>query len=505
MEIILDTRELAKIDTDALVTYVFDQEKPTEGSLARLDYATGGALTKLAACCELTGKFLEPTLLYYPQGLSAHRLLILGAGKKSKFGTAELRKLAGTALRSLKSRQAKSIAFLAREDDRSAAAAQAITEGLILANFESDKYKTDKKNGNEITAAALAGWDDSSRSAADEGISRGRIIAEAQNFARDLGNEPSNKLTPRILADRAAAMAREAGLAAEVFDENKIAELKMGALLSVAQGSAEPPRMIILTYTPDKVTPGAPVLGLIGKAITFDSGGISLKQSKGMEDMKYDMCGGAAMIGAMRALAALKPQCKVIAVIPSSENMPGGRAQKPGDVQLSMAGKSIEVANTDAEGRMVLADAITYARQLGCTHLIDAATLTGAVVVALSYVNSAVFGTDQSFTDQLLASAKSAGEKMWPMPIDDEYRDMMKSAIADMKNTGNGKGGGASIGAMFLKEFTGDTPWIHLDIAGTAWQDDVKPWNAKGATGVGVRTLVDIAMKFGANGSSTTR
>jgi leucyl aminopeptidase len=216
--------------------------------------------------------------------------------------------------------------------------------------------------------------------------------------------------------------------------------------------------------------------------------------------MKYDMCGGAAMIGTMRALAKLKPQCKVIAVIPSSENMPGGRAQKPGDVQISMSGKSIEVGNTDAEGRLVLADGVTYARQLGCTHLIDAATLTGAVVVALSYVNSAVFGTDQSFTDQLLASARVAGEKMWPMPIDDEYRDMMRSSIADMLNTGNGKGGGASIGAMFIKEFTGDTPWIHLDIAGTAYQDDTKPWNAKGATGVAVRTLVDLAMKFGTRG-----
>ncbi len=496
MEITLDTRPPAEIAADALVTYVFDQKKPSEGILARLDEATGGALTKLAASGDLNGKLLESTLLFYPQGLAAQRLLILGAGKREKFGAVELRRIAGTAVRSLKSRQVKRLAFLARENDRTPAAAQAIAEGMILANFDSDKNKTDKKPGNEITHVALAGWEESARAEAQQGIARGRVIAESQNFARDLGNEPSNKLTPRILADRAAAMARESGLAVEILDEGKIAELKMGALLSVAQGSAEPPRMIILTYTPETVNPAAPVLGLVGKAITFDSGGISLKQSKGMEDMKYDMCGGAAMLGAMRALAALKPQCKVIAVIPSSENMPGGRAQKPGDVQFSMAGKSIEVANTDAEGRMVLADGITYARQLGCTHLIDAATLTGAVVMALSYVNSAVFGTDQSFTDQLLASAKAAGEKMWPLPIDDEYRDMMKSSIADMKNSGNGKGGGASIGAMFLKEFTGDTPWIHLDIAGTAWQDDTKPWNAKGATGVGVRTLVDLAMKF---------
>src|SRR6202051_333467 len=502
MEFTVDTRALAKIEAEALVTYAFEQEKPAEGILARLDEAAGGALTTLAASGELTGKMLETTLVYYPQGLAAQRLLIVGAGKKSKFGTAELRRLAGAAVRTLKSRQVKSVTFLAREDDRSAAAAQAIVEGMILANFDSDKYKTDKKPGNEITAAALAGGEESSRADADLGLARGRVIAESQNFARDLGNEPANRLTPRTLADRAATMAREAGLAVEVLDEGKIAELKMGALLSVAQGSVEPPRMIIITYTTDKVIPGAPVLGLVGKAITFDTGGISIKPATDMEKMKYDMCGGAAMIGTMRALAALKPACKMIAVVPSSENMPGGRAQKPGDVQIAMSGKSIEVINTDAEGRLVLADGIAYAKQLGCTHLIDAATLTGAIVVALSNVNVGVFGSDEAFTDQLLASAKAAGEKMWHMPIDDDYREMIKSGIADIQNVGSGKGGGAITAAMFLKEFTGDTPWIHLDIAGTAWQDDMKPWNAKGATGIGVRTLVDLAMKFGPNGSS---
>jgi leucyl aminopeptidase len=493
MDITVDTRALAKIETEALVTYSFEQEKPVEGILARLDEAVGGALTKLSATGELAGKMLETALLYYPQGLAAQRLLVLGAGKKDKFGTAELRRLAGAAVRTLKSRQV---------NDRTVAAAQAIVEGMILANFDSDKYKTDKKPGNEVTSAALAGWEESSRAGADLGLARGRVIAESQNFARELGNEPSNRLTPRMLADRAAAMAREAGLAVDILDEKKIAELKMGALLSVAQGSVEPPRMIIITYTPSTVNNGAPVLGLVGKAITFDTGGISIKGANDMEKMKYDMCGGAAMIGAMRAIAALKPACKVIAVIPSTENMPGGRAQKPGDVQISMAGKSIEVINTDAEGRLVLADGIAYAKQLGCTHLIDAATLTGAVVVALGNVNIGVFGSDQAFTDQLLASGKAAGEKMWPLPIDDDYRELIKSGIADIQNVGSGKGGGAIVAAMFIKEFTGDTPWIHLDIAGTAWQDDVKPWNAKGATGVGVRTLVDLAMKFGSNDSS---
>jgi leucyl aminopeptidase len=497
MDITVDTRPLAKIETDALVTYAFELEKPVDSALMALDAATGGSISKLAASGELTGKMMEVTLLHYPQGLAAQRLLILGAGKKDKFGTVELRRLAGAAVRTLKAKQIKSLTFLVKEGDRSAESAQAIVEGMILANFDSDKYKTDKKPGNEITAAAIAGWEGASRSDADRGLERGRLIGESQNFARELGNEPANLLTPRMLASQAEAMAREAGLSVDILDEKKIAELKMGALLSVAQGSVEPPRLIVVTYTPEKLNSGAPVLGLVGKAITFDTGGISIKPANDMEKMKYDMCGGAAMLGAMRAIARLKPSCKIIAVVPSSENMPGGRAQKPGDVQIAMTGKSIEVINTDAEGRLVLADAVAYAKQLGCTHLVDAATLTGAVVVALSNVNVGVFGSDQAFTDQLLASAKVAGEKMWPLPLDDEYREMIKSGIADIQNVGTGKGGGATVGAMFIKEFTGDTPWIHLDIAGTAWQDDVKPWAAKGATGVAVRTLVDLAMKFG--------
>jgi leucyl aminopeptidase len=496
MEIKVDTRPAAQIDAEALITYAFDQEKPDSGVLAQLDQATGGALSKLVASGELTGKMFETTLLYYPQGLAAQRLLVMGAGKKDKFGSAELRRLAAAAVRSLKFRQVKSVTFLVRENDKSAAAAQAVVEGMILANFDSDKYKTDKKPGTEITHASLAGWEESARADADQGLARGRVIAESQNFARELGNEPSNLLTPRMLADRASAMAREAGLAVDVLDEKRMEELKMGALLSVAQGSAEPPRLIVITYTPQKFDPKAPVLGLVGKAITFDTGGISIKPSNDMEKMKYDMCGGAAMIGVMRALATLKPSCKVIAVIPSSENMPGGRAQKPGDVRIAMSGKSIEVINTDAEGRLVLADGVTYAKKLGCTHLVDAATLTGAVVVALGNINVGVFGSDEAFTSQLLLSSKAAGEKMWPLPIDDDYRDNIKSGIADIQNVGSGKGGGAIAGAMFIKEFTGDTPWIHLDIAGLAWQDDVKPWNAKGATGVAVRTLVDLAMKF---------
>jgi leucyl aminopeptidase len=496
MQITLETKPYATLEADALVTYVFEESDPLQGHLLEMDQSANGLLRKLVQSGELTGKTLESTLLHVPAGLKAGRLLLLGAGKREQFSGATLRKIVGAAIRSLKAKGVKKIAFLVGEKEANDAAAQAIAEAVTTANFETDKYKTDKKTDKQIESLAIAGYPDSMRASADAAISRGRTIGEAQNFTRDLVNEPSNKLTPRVLGEKAEAMAREAGLAVEVLDERRIADLKMGALLSVAQGGPEPPRMIVITYVPAKANPQAPVIGLVGKAVTFDTGGISIKPADGMEKMKYDMAGGATMLGVMRAIAALKPNVKVICVVPATENMPGGTAQKPGDIQTSMSGKTIEVLNTDAEGRLILADGVTFAKQLGATALIDAATLTGAIVVALANVNVGVFGSDQAFTDKLLASAKAAGEKMWQMPIDDEYREFIKGSFADIQNIGSGKGGGAITGAMFIKEFAGDTPWIHLDIAGTAWNDDAKPWLAKGPTAVALRTLVHLLMSY---------
>src|SRR5438132_3997725 len=495
MQITLATQPFAALETEALVSYVFE-ENPVQGRIAELDQAAAGLLRKLAKSGELTGKMLEFTLIHAPAGLKAARLLLVGAGKREQWNSAVLRKLAGAALRYLKARSVKNFALLVRENHATEESAQAIAEGALAANFETDKYKTDKKNGKNVDTVLVAGFSDAERAAGEKALSKGRIIADAQNFARDLINEPSNKLSPRILAEKAEAMAKEASLAVQILDEKKISELKMGALLSVAQGSVEPPRVMVVTYTPAHPKPGAPVIGLIGKAVTFDTGGISIKPADGMEKMKYDMAGGATMLGVMRALAALKPSVKVICVVPSTENMPGGKAQKPGDIQTAMSGKTIEVLNTDAEGRLILADGIEYAKRLGCTHLIDAATLTGAIVVALANVNVGVFGSDQAFTDKLLARAKACGEKMWQMPIDEEYREFIKGGIADIQNISSGKGGGAITAAMFLKEFSGDTPWIHLDIAGTAWLDEQKPWAAKGASGVAVRTLIDLVTKL---------
>ena len=501
LEIHMESQPFSSISSDAVATYVFsdrvsgDTVARIEGVLAELDRATGGRLKPLADSGELTGKFLEMTLLHYPQGLAAKKLLLVGGGKPEKFTHAELRKIAGAALRYLRVRGVKSFAFIARENDQTPAAAQAIAEGLLHAEYDSDKYQTEKKPNRTMERVSLAGFPASSRSEIEAAIARAKIIGESEIWARDMINDPSNRLTPRILAERAEAMARESGLEIDILDEKRIAELKMGALLGVAQGSAEPPRVIVVRYRPAQKKANSPVLAFVGKAVTFDTGGISIKPANNMEEMKTDMSGGATMLAVIRALARLKPSIEVMAVVPATENMPGGRAQKPGDIQIAMSGKSIEVINTDAEGRLILADAICYARKLGATHLIDAATLTGAIVVALANVHVGAFGTPREFLDRVLDSARAAGEKMWPMPIDDEYEEMIKSKIADIRNTGSGKGGGSITAAWFLKEFAEDTPWVHLDIAGTAWRDDAKPWSASGPTGVAIRTLIDFAMK----------
>ena len=309
----------------------------------------------------------------------------------------------------------KKIAFLAREGERGPEAVQAVVEGLVAADFESDKYRTEKKK-REVQSVALVGFDSGLGDSLQAAVDHGCVIAESQNFARDLVNEPSNKLTPRILAAKTEAMAKEVGLGVDILDERRIADLKMGALIGVAQGSVEPPRVIVVRYEPQERRPESPVLGLVGKGVTFDTGGISIKPANNMEKMKYDMGGAGTMLGAIRALAFLKPSVSVMAVIPSVENMPGGRAQKPGDVQTAMSGKTIEVINTDAEGRMILADAVTYAKQLGCTHLIDAATLTGAIEVALANVHVGAFGTPREYLDNFLRAPKPWAKKCGPCP-----------------------------------------------------------------------------------------
>ncbi len=496
MKTILSLSPAAQMETECLVAVVLDkaEKDKTEAYVSSGDKSVQKSAADLISAGDITGKTFEVAWLHKPDGLKAKRLLLIGGGKTKKFSASDLRKLAGAAVRALKPRTLRSLAFVLPGEIPAEEAVKAVVEGAIVGNFDPDTYKSDRKDQN-VESLTVVATNNDDRTKLQRALDEALILAESQNLTRELVNEPSNRMTPTILAERAEQMSKETGLKCEVYGADKIKELKMGAFWGVAQGSDEPPALIVMRYEPAGA-PEKPVLGLVGKGVTFDTGGISIKPADNMEKMKYDMAGGATMIGAMRAISLLKPKIKVIGIVCATENMPSGKAQKPGDIQTAMSGKTIEIINTDAEGRLVLADGLCYARQLGCTHLIDAATLTGAVVVALGYANAGIFSSDDAMYQRFAAALDKAGEKMWRLPLDDEYKDQIKSSIADIMNTG-GRWGGAITAAMFLKEFAEDTPWIHLDIAGTAWMEDNKPWIAKGPSGIAVRSLVQFAREFG--------
>ena len=473
---------------------------------------TSDALAAAAERWLTTGEFKatlgETLLLHGPANTAAERLVVIGLGKSSSLTPHEVRKGAGVAVRFAKARALRELAICFPEDRALAdehldtlpceLTARALVEGALIADFDIDTYRSDRKDRSITALNVLSAEDDrKDQGEMSHGFNEGVIVGEAQNFARSLINEPGNVLTPTELGKRAAAMAEEFGLTSEVYSTEKLHELGMGAFAAVAQGSVEPPALIVLRYEPaTKPDAAIPVIGLVGKGITFDTGGISIKPADNMDKMKYDMAGAAAMLGAMRAIAQLKPNVRVLCVVCSAENMPDARAYKPGDVLTAMSGKTIEVLNTDAEGRLVLADGLHYAQQLGATRLIDAATLTGAIGVALGQLTAGLFSNDDGTAQQFLSTASVSGEKFWPMPCTDDYRDQIKSAIADITNTGNSRYGGAITAAMFLKEFAGNTPWIHLDIAGTAWIDTDKAWQSKGPSGIGVRSITEWVRSY---------
>jgi leucyl aminopeptidase len=499
---------IAGIATELLAVLAIDTqtEKGSEAKPRPALLTTDAVVLAAAASVLSTGEYKaganETVLLHAPAGLAAKRLLIVGLGKLAKATAHSVRDAAGTAVRFAKPRGIREITLALPENfakGSAGALTRAAVEGAFVGDFDADTYRSDRKDQSIQTftlaiAGTLAVSGEADRAAIEVAFAEGAIIGESQNFARALVNEPGNKLTPTILGQRAAQMAQEVGLGWEVHSTDKLHERKMGAFWSVSQGSPEPPALIVLRYEPEGVKDG-PVLGLVGKGITFDTGGISIKPADNMERMKYDMAGGAAMLGAMRAIALLKPKVRVIAVVCAAENMPSGTAQKPGDVQTAMSGKTIEIINTDAEGRLVLADGLTYARQLGATHLIDAATLTGAISVALGKVNAGAFSNDDEAYQKFESALTISGEKFWRLPLDDGYAELIKSDIGDIKNTG-GRGGGASIAAEFLHVFAEDTPWIHLDIAGTAWVEDKRPYIAKGPNGIAVRSILEWVRSY---------
>jgi leucyl aminopeptidase len=477
------------IEADVLILPVFENDALNDET--DLDSASGGEIAAALARREVTGKlydiFLAPL-----RGWKSPRVLLVGAGARAEFTPDGLRRAAIAAGLAARERGLMRIGLIHRSGTSvtPGQAAQTLAEGAVLSSFDAAAYKTIDTRRVWLTAVQIHVG--ASSPAVEAALERGRVLGECTNIARALSNEPSNTLTPRVFADRALALANDAGLSVEIIDEKRIAELKMGLLLGVARGSAEPPRLVILRHEPMKALEG-PVLGLVGKGITFDTGGISIKPADNMDKMKDDMSGGAAVLCAMAAISRLQAPLRCIGVIPLTENMPGGSAVKPGDVLTSAEGKTVEVLNTDAEGRLILGDAVWYARQLGATHLVDVATLTGACVVALGRSASGLFGTPDAWRDVVRQASERAGDRSWPMPLFDDYFDLFKSEIADFGNTG-GRAGGAITGALFIKQFAGGLPWVHLDIAGTAWAEDAKAYQPKGPTGVAVRTLAELAL-----------
>jgi leucyl aminopeptidase len=475
----------ASVDALAIICFEKESAETAPGYVQQ-----GGWLQEIRNSGEFSGKLYELSVLHRPQNLAAKRLVIIGGGARDKFTSVEARRAAGVLVRSLRAKGVRTLALFL--ENATGDLACAIAEGAVLGEWESDKHKTDpKKDEKTLESFTLIAQGDLS-----ESFERGRIIAEAQNVTRELVNEPANLLSPAQLADAARETAAKFGLGCEVLDQEAMGKLGMGCLLGVAQGSDNPPFLIVLKYQPAQTPSSSDHLALVGKGVTFDTGGNSIKTSEGMERMKYDMAGAGAVIAAMGAIAQLKPKVAVTGFIPTVENMLSGRAMRPGDIVTSMAGKTVEVLNTDAEGRLILADAITYAKGKGVTHMVDAATLTGAIGIALGHHNIGAFTNDEEFLARFMKATKIAGEKTWQLPMDDEYKDYLKSAFADLPNVG-GRYGGSITAAWFLREFADPTPWVHLDIAATAWLDDGKPWLAKGPSGVAVRSFVQLALDWG--------
>ncbi|MCL6637532.1 MAG: leucyl aminopeptidase, partial [Alicyclobacillus sp.] len=485
--------------------------------VAELDEALGGWLSQLRARGDITGQAHEVLIFPTFENVPARFVAVVGLGERAELDVHGVRLAAGRLLRKASAYKLQSLGSSLFGSDlpgiSKEALAQAFVEGAALATYRFAGYAQATRRSeaamhttSSFAASDVSGEDQKTEgnmkqlwlaTAADagvaEGITRGLVCAEAVHLARDWVNTPGNLLTPAAWCEQVATLAAAEGLKLTVLERADMERLRMGALLAVSQGSDQPPKLMVLQYQ------GKPsrqdVLAFVGKGVTFDAGGISIKPAANMDEMKMDMAGGAAALAAVWAISRLKLPVNVMAVVPCCENLPSGQALKPGDVITALTGQTIEVLNTDAEGRLILADAVAYAKQLGATHLVDIATLTGAVVVALGKVTTAALTNDERFLQELQAAAAASGEKVWPLPTFAEYREQLRSDIADMKNVG-GRPAGTITAGLLIGAFVGDTPWIHLDIAGTAWTEKAGPMGPKGATGVMVRTLVELARRW---------
>jgi len=495
LEIKVIAGDIINVKADAIVVNLFEGVKRPGGATGAVDKALDGAITKLIEQGEIKGKLNEISIIHSLDKIPVRVVAVVGLGKQSDFTLDKIRALTAEVCRCLRKLHCQRIATIVHGAGvggiKPEAASQAITEGGILGLYRFRKHMTKEPENHDIAEIIIVEGDAAKLTALKEGCKKGWIIAEATNLARDLINEPANYMTPGDMAKVAEGLAKNYGLKLTVLDREQMEKEGMGALLGVAQGSRQPPKLIVLNYKGDKKAPDT--LGLVGKGITFDSGGISIKPSENMAEMKGDMAGAAAVMAALSAIAQLKPKINVTAVVAATENLPGGSALKPGDVLKAINGKTIEVLNTDAEGRLTLADALGYAVKQDFSPLVDLATLTGACHIALGDICSGIFGNSQELIDEVVKSGAEAGERLWQLPMYEEYKEKNKSDVADIKNSG-GRWGGAITAAQFLSEFVGDKPWVHIDMAGTAQTEKERGYIVKGATGVGVRTLVNFAL-----------
>jgi len=497
MEIKVIVGDITKIEAGAIIVNFFEGMEHLDGDIANVDKALAGAISQLISQGEIKGKLGEVTIIHSLGNLPAARVVIAGLGEQQALSQDKVRGVVAETCRFLRQKGVDSIATIAQGAGIAGislgSAAQAATEGALLGVYSFRRHITQEAEYGEIKELTIVEPDETKLPLLEQACYKGRVLAEATNLARDMVNEPANYMTPSHMAEMAKRLAETYGLELNVLEQEQMQELGMGALLGVAQGSRQPPKFITLHYRGGDSTEID--VALVGKGVTFDSGGISIKPSEGMGEMKGDMAGGAAVMAAMSAIAQLKPKTNVMAVIPATENLPSDNALKPGDILTAMNGKTIEIISTDAEGRLILADALGYAKKLDTKHMVDVATLTGACRVALGDVCSGVFGNNQELVDRVIAAGTEAGELIWQMPMYEKYKEQNKSDVADIKNVG-GKYGGAITAAQFLAEFVGDTPWVHLDIAGTSLSEKEQAYLVKGATGVPVRTLVNLVLSL---------
>jgi leucyl aminopeptidase len=495
VEIRISAESVVEYQGDAVVVAVME-EAPLAGPAAESNQRLEGLIQRLREAKEIRGKASEVTVLHTYGRLPSPRVAVVGLGRPEEADLFALRRAAGAAARVLRDRGCRRVGITLHQTPLATArpehAARAAVEGAYVGLYRGEECKTQPELPNELDELCLLGVADQHREAAARTAQAASTAGEATNYARRLVNLPANQVTPSALAEEAANLGKETGLRVAVLEPNELRELGMGALLAVAEGSDQPGRLIVLRH---RGSESGPRVAFVGKGLTFDSGGISIKPSENMHLMKSDMAGAAAVLAAMGAAARLKLEVDLLGVIPAAENLPSGRAYKPGDVLKAFGGKTIEVISTDAEGRLLLADALGYARHLGATHLIDVATLTGACIVALGHVASGVMGNDNRLAEAVLAAGERAGERMWRLPLFPEYRRQLDSKVADLKNVG-GRPAGAITGGWFIREFVGDTAWVHIDIAGSSWSEQDEPHQVEGATGAGTRTLIALAERM---------